>query len=134
MTLEEIAQESGLTPEMAFMSKQREYDEPFRLLSGDEQMLFDVAKKEGLSLTKGDRYWHASGNHNKGTATNLMIKYLTEYFVQIRTVGVGNGQNDIPMLELMDKPILAEKDEKLECLWQKVLTAALNLDFCNIKH
>ena len=134
MTVEEIAQDSGLTPEMAWMSKQREYDEPFRLLSGNEQMLLDAAKKDGLSLIKGDRYWHASGNHNKGTAVSLMIKRLTEHFVQIRTVGVGNGKNDIPMLELMDKPILAEKDEKLEYLWRKVLTSVLNLDFCNIKH
>jgi mannosyl-3-phosphoglycerate phosphatase len=134
MTVEEIAQDSGLAPEMAWMSKQREYDEPFRLLSGDEQILFDAAKKEGLFLIKGDRYWHASGNHNKGTAVSLMIKRLNEHFVQIRTIGVGNGQNDIPMLELMDKPILAGKDEKLECLWRKVLTSALNLDFCNIKH
>lgn len=37
------------------------------------------------------------------------------------------------MLGLMDKPILAEKDEKIEMLWQKVLTSEINLDFNNGK-
>lgn len=134
MTVEEIAKDSGLTLEMAYLAKQREYDEPFHLISGNEQMLFEAAKSEGLSLIKGDRYWHISGNHNKGTAVNLMIKNLTKYFGQIRTIGVGNGQSDIPMLQLMNKPILAEKDEKLDCLWRKVLVSALNLDFSNNKH
>ncbi len=131
MTAEEIAKDSQLPPELVWMAKQREYDEPFKLLSGDEQILVDEAKKEGLKAVKGDRYWHLSGNHNKGTAVALMIKCFIERYGLVKTIGVGNGQNDVPMLELMDKPILTEKDEKIEMLWQKVLTSAINFDFDN---
>jgi mannosyl-3-phosphoglycerate phosphatase len=120
MSIEEVAKDTGLSIEMAELAKKREYDEPFRL-NQNEQGIFDVAKEEGLCVTKGDRYYHLSGQHNKGEAALRLKLLYAENFKQIHTIGVGNGPNDLSLLKVVDSPFGQEEKEHIEKTWIKVL-------------
>jgi mannosyl-3-phosphoglycerate phosphatase len=131
LTAEEIAQDSGLPFELAVLAKQREYDEPFLMREGSEKQLIEAARAEGVCAAKGDRYWHLKGNHDKGTATKLLIDLYIENFGSIRTVAVGNGPNDLPMLSVADKPFFVSPEERLDALWGKVIAWTFNLNHQN---
>lgn len=129
MSVEEIARDCGLNLELAKIAKQREYDEPFRVLEGSEKELLSAIRNERLYVTKGDKYYHLTGKHNKGTAISLLKELYIRNFKKLRTIGVGNGPNDISMLEMVETPILLEKTENLSEIWKRILANAINLNF-----
>ncbi len=111
MSAEEVARDTGLSLEEARMAKQREYDEAFKF-SGDEGGLKKAIEKAGLNWTKGGRYWHIMGDNDKGKA----VKILSELYSRtedciLRTVGLGDSLNDLPMLEAVEIPILVQKKD-----------------------
>ncbi|MGF3522296.1 MAG: HAD-IIB family hydrolase [Candidatus Bathyarchaeia archaeon] len=124
MSLEEVSRDSGLRVELAALAKQREYDEPFRVAGGDEKKLLKAAEAEDLEVTRGDRYYHLKGKHDKGTAVERLKELYVGRFSQIRTIGVGNSANDLSMLKVVDLPFFREKNELLWELWKKVLKEA----------
>jgi mannosyl-3-phosphoglycerate phosphatase len=129
MSTEEIARDSGLSLELAKLAKMREYDEPLRVVEDNEKQLLEAIREEGLQVTKGDRYYHLSGKHNKGTAVTLLKELYVKSFGQIRTIGVGNSPNDLPMLEVVDIPVLREKTERIDKTWKRILSNTINLNF-----
>ena len=121
MTAKEISKDSRLPIKLAKLAKQREYDEPLRIVAGNEEQFVMAAEAEGLSVVKGDRYWHLKGLHNKGTAVKILINLYRVSFGQIRTVGVGNGPNDLPMLSAVEKSFWVDNDEHINDVWVSVL-------------
>lgn len=123
MTVEEIAKDSGLPIELALKAKQREYSEPFILRHGDEKTLSRLIEDESLSYTKGGRYHHLMGKHDKGKAVAILKQYYLEEFVSIETFGVGDGPNDLSMLKVVDKPFFVEDAAKLQNMWSSLISA-----------
>jgi len=115
MSVEEIVTRTGLSREEAELSKQREYDEPFVLGCPGipEDNLAAAVKAQGLQYTKGDRFFHLMGPHDKGRA----VRYLIDCYCRqadcepdrLRSVGIGNSLNDLPMLEAVTHPILVQR-------------------------
>ena len=114
MSVDEIIARTGLSREEAELSKQREYDEPF-VVEGpaiDEDRLAEAVEIRGLRYTKGDRFFHLMGPHDKGRA----VRYLIDCYCRLagcdrdrlRSVGIGNSPNDLPMLEAVKHPILVQ--------------------------
>ncbi len=120
MTAKELAEDSGLTIDLAKLAKQREYSEPFRIEEGQEEKVFDAIRKEHLSCVKGGRYFHLVGNHDKAKATVLLKKLYAQEFDKLATIGVGDQENDLGMLQVVDKPFLV-KGNKLLSVWEKIL-------------
>ena len=106
MTEEEIANDSGLPLELAKLAKKREYEEPFRIVEGNEKEILKAIKKEGLCYTKGGRYFHLMGNNDKGKAAAILKGLYAKEFGKVKTFGVGNSPNDLSMLAVVDIPIL----------------------------
>ncbi len=124
MSPREIAQDAKLPIELARLSKEREYDEPFRIIEGSETSVIQAIKEAGLSYTKGGRYFHLLGDTDKGRAlATLRDLYLKEY-LKIVTIGVGDGLNDLPMLNRVNKPFLIDSKKPRLKVWKKVLEAA----------
>ncbi len=119
MSTEEVAKETGLNIEMAKLAKQREYDEPLNI-DQNEKEIFDAAKEEGLCLTKGDRYYHLSGQHNKGDAVSRLRLLYAKNFERICTIGVGNGPNDLSLFAAVDTPFYVEREFR-EQTWKNIL-------------
>ena len=129
MSTEEVAKDSGLSVELAMWAKQREYGEPFRIVNCDEKQLFEAVKAEGLYVTKGDRYYHLKGKNDKGTAVARLKEVYVKNFGQIRTIGVGNSSNDLPMLDVVDAPFFREKTEYVDAPWKKILEKVVTQNF-----
>ena len=115
MSVDEIVARTGLSREEAELSKQREYDEPFvvECPAIPEDNLAETVKAHGLQYTKGDRFFHLMGPHDKGRA----VRYLIDCYCRqtdctrdrLRSVGIGNSLNDLPMLEVVEHPILVQR-------------------------
>ena len=116
MTIEKVAERTGLTHHEATLAKQREYDEPF-VLSNDA--LIESVRREaavrGLACTRGGRFYHLLGGNDKGTACRLLIQHCRRQLVtsqeRLYTIGIGDSANDLTMLAAVDQPILVQKPD-----------------------
>jgi mannosyl-3-phosphoglycerate phosphatase len=109
MTATDVARETGLPLELAISAKNREYDEPFRLICGDEKAMVKAFEAEGLTLTAGSKYFHALGNTDKGKAVTVLKGLFATAFGEIITYGVGDCGNDLSMLTAVDVPQLVRR-------------------------
>jgi mannosyl-3-phosphoglycerate phosphatase len=123
MTPEEIAKDTGLTLNLAKLAKKRKYDEPFKIVKGNEMEVLNAIKKEDLSYTKGNRYFHLLGKSDKGKATTILRDLYSQKFGRIATFGIGDSQNDLTMLKVVDTPFLIRKTarKKANIAWRKIL-------------
>ncbi len=115
LTLEEVAQLTGLSPADTRLAMQREHDEPF-VIEGDGlawQDLLAAADRRGLRCTRGGRFYHLMGANDKGIASQRLIEWYGRLGRNegqpLVTVGLGDSLNDLPMLEVVDYPILVQK-------------------------
>jgi mannosyl-3-phosphoglycerate phosphatase len=114
MTAEEVAADCGLTLAEARRAKQREYDEAFKIFGADPSAVQLVRRKieeAGLRFTVGGRYYHVLGENDKGRAVNLLNDLFRKAHGAIFTVGLGDSLNDLPMLQVVDLPVLVQKPE-----------------------
>lgn len=109
MSDEEVATITGLVLEEARLARRRQYSEPF-LVEGGVDGLREAVAALGLELTEGRRFFHLTGNMNKGKATRRLAEIYRENCpdCDIVAVGIGDGLNDLPMLEAVDKAILVK--------------------------
>jgi mannosyl-3-phosphoglycerate phosphatase len=124
MTLEEIAKDTGLTLNMAKLAKKREYDEPFRIVEGNDKEILSAIKKEGLSCIKSGKYFHLLGNSDKGKATIILRDLYSQKFGRIATFGIGDSPNDLSMLKVVDTPFLVRKTACKNAnfiVWRKIV-------------
>ncbi|MBW1743338.1 MAG: HAD-IIB family hydrolase [Deltaproteobacteria bacterium] len=113
MTVEEIATHSGLTFEEARLAARREYSEPFMFSDTPEQFerLTGLLKEKELRTTRGGRFYHLIGENDKGRAVRILSQIYSETYTDrtIQTIGLGDSDNDIPMLRHVDVPIVIRK-------------------------
>lgn len=110
MTPEEIARLTGLPVDEAELAKQREFGEPFIFEHGPDTGFLKAIEKTGLRWTQG-RIFHVMSGYDKGTAARLLKWWYKSEFGEIRTIGLGDGFNDLPMLREMDHPVLVQKTD-----------------------
>ena len=125
LTAEEVAAETGLPLSLAKLAKKREYDEPCRLLWGNEKAILAAVEKEGLVFVKGGRYFHLLGGSDKGKATTMLKDFYVKAFGRTVTFGIGDSPIDMPMLKAVDFPLLVRnssggKNARL-VVWRNVL-------------
>lgn len=113
MSAREIAQNTGLPPKDAELAQQREFDEPFFFAGTGEdriQRFVHEAKRRGIEITRGGRFWHAFSGSDKGKAVQKLMKlYRKALHSRQRSVGLGDSANDLPMLAVVDAPIAVQK-------------------------
>jgi mannosyl-3-phosphoglycerate phosphatase len=112
MSAAEVAEITGLNLEFAELARQREYDEPVKLDSSREKDLSKFLSQlgeVGLNWSYGGRLYHVMGGGGKGKAVEILSGLYRKMWGEIRTVGLGNGLNDSPMLSQVDIPILVQK-------------------------
>ncbi len=112
LSVEEIAKLTNLPLEKAKLAKEREYTEPFIIENGEKiKELEDIAKKYGLKITKGGRFYHLIGEgQDKGKAVKIAKEIFEKNLkTKVKTVALGDNKNDIPMLKEVDIPVLIPK-------------------------
>ncbi|MCK4384809.1 MAG: HAD-IIB family hydrolase [candidate division Zixibacteria bacterium] len=123
LKIKQIASLFNLSPQEARLAKKRDYDEPFYFLEEIEPKRIRAIerefKKKGLNLTKGGRFYHLTGQNNKGKAVRLLSRmykqnWNTGFVAQnssLLTVGIGDSLNDLPMLKAVDIPVLVKQKD-----------------------
>lgn len=115
MSTLEVAQRTGLTLEKSRLAQKRQSGEPFIFQNATPSRIVRftrLAHKLGYSLQRGGRFWHISGGCDKGLAVNTLIGfYRASSETDIRTIGLGDSGNDLPMLQVVDRPILMPKPD-----------------------
>jgi mannosyl-3-phosphoglycerate phosphatase len=109
----EVAAETGLSIEEARLAKRRDHDEPFVFAGTDEQRLRVLKSIEqmGFRWIKGSRYYHLTGENDKGKAVRILSNLFELKFEKMTTVALGDSPNDLPMLEAVDYPILVQRPD-----------------------
>ena len=109
MSHERIAELTGLSVENAERAAQREFTEPF-LLADPESLgsLTRLAEEQGFAITTGGRMYHLIGeNQDKGRGVMIVTHFFQRQLgPQVRTVGLGDSPNDLPMLQAVDLPVV----------------------------
>ncbi len=100
---------TGLSPADAELALAREYSEP--LLWRQDDAAFDrlarTLANRGLQLVRGGRFVHVNGGGDKGEALEwLRGAYQRLWGKRPYVVALGDGGNDVPMLERADCPVV----------------------------
>ncbi|WP_108445788.1 HAD-IIB family hydrolase [Halomonas denitrificans] len=109
MPLEEVVALTGLAEPQARLARRREGSEPLIWETGSEPSAAfrEGLEGDGLRLVRGGRFWHVTGDCDKGCA----VAWLIERFAALRgcrprTLALGDGPNDIAMLEIVDQAVV----------------------------
>ena len=110
MSAEEVAEVTGLNIEFAKLAKQREYSETVQVdVPYEVDEILENIKEAGLNWTYGGRFYDVMGNNDKGKAVDILISLYRRMWGEIKTIGIGDSPNDLPMLFATDIPILVQK-------------------------
>ena len=112
MTLDEISKKVKIPNPFAKRMSEREYGETILEIDQFELVrLSEVCKRNGLQMIQGGRYADITRGNDKGKASRILIDLFRRKY-QPKTpifVGLGDSENDLPMLKLMDIPILVQR-------------------------
>ena len=109
MSLGQVQEYTDLPIDKAKLSRIRHFSEP--LIWQDSldrlEMFYDEVKTAGLRLVKGGRFYHVISDFDKSTCIPFLKKYYENRFkAEIKTICIGDGNNDRLMLEEADHPIV----------------------------
>jgi len=113
LTAEEVAAQTGLSLDDAARAKTREYDEPF-IMEGtpaERQRVLALIEAKGFRWTRGGRFHHLTGRHDKGRAVSILADLYRRHYGAIMTIALGDSYNDLPMLAAVDRPILVKRPD-----------------------
>lgn len=107
MTTREIAELCGLRHEEASLARRREYDEPFVILDeARASALLAAIERLGCRWTRGGRFHHILGNHDKAAAVRRLLARFRQRDGAVRSIGLGDGWNDLDFLRAVDVAVI----------------------------
>lgn len=116
MSIGEFAELTGMSPEMAGLAHERDFDEPFLWLGPPvperERLLEREAARLGLRVERGGRFFHLLSHEGKGRAVRWLADAYEGFFgVSIPTLGLGDSENDFSMLRETDRGVLVKRPD-----------------------
>ncbi len=111
MTAEEVGEDANLSVEKAKLAKMKEYNESFIFDEPKEKeaILFEKIKEKGFKVTHGGRYYNIHGkNADKGKAVKILTEFFKKEYGEVKSIGIGDSMNDIPMLKAVEQPALVK--------------------------
>jgi len=108
-TIEEIIEFTGLPKELAELAVKREYSET--IFKWAKEGFQKEIEQRGLKITRGSRFYTVTGDTDKGKAAKMLIGLYSK-IGKVESYAVGDGENDIPMLEVVDHPFAINLSHK----------------------
>jgi mannosyl-3-phosphoglycerate phosphatase len=119
MSVAEVSEHCQMSLPQAALAKVREFDEPFLLVEQEKARdLFAAIELRGKRWTRGGRFYHILGDNDKAAAVRLLLSQYQAAERSVHSVGLGDGLNDAPFLNVVDVPILIRTPwlERLQAL------------------
>jgi mannosyl-3-phosphoglycerate phosphatase len=112
ISAQEVANLCEIPPDEGVLAKEREYDEPFLLKN---KTILDTIRKKAeedhLQIIQGGRFYHLIGENDKGKAVSYLADISRRAHSDIVTIALGDSQNDFPMLQVVDYPVLVKRPD-----------------------
>lgn len=105
MSIEDIQAATGLDEASASRAAQRQFGEPilWKGSESDKAFFLKAIRDRGGYPLEGGRFIHLSGDCNKGMALRwFMEEYRRQHQCPTQSIALGDGKNDIAMLEAAD--------------------------------
>lgn len=109
MSSQQVADCTGLSLENSVKAKQRNFSEPLLWQDSEAnlQKFRAFVEPRGLQVIRGGRFVHLMGLSNKGKALNFLSQYYQNLWNEkVETMALGDGYNDVPLLEQSDYPVI----------------------------
>jgi len=114
MTVSQVAGLTGLPERQAALASLRQFDLPC-VLDPCEVKALDQLRREairaGLRLHQGGRFLHLSADYDKATALNWLNSIWSAIKPGFTSIGLGDAENDLAMLECCDYPWLVRSND-----------------------
>ena len=112
LSSKEVAHLCGFSLDQGKLAKKREYDEPFILENeASKESIQEIAGRSNLNISRGGRFYHLIGQNDKGKAVLILRDIYKVKSKNLKTIAVGDSFNDLPMLKVVDFPILVKKPD-----------------------
>lgn len=117
----EVSEWTGLTPHDAALARQREASESIIWRDNGEQFALFRQQLEasGLTLVQGGRFWHVM---REGSGKGAALRWLLQNTFGDKppvTIGLGDGPNDAPMLDIVDYAVVIKGFSKDAVILQR---------------
>jgi mannosyl-3-phosphoglycerate phosphatase len=117
LSSDKIQKLTKLPIHQAELARRREFNEPFYFLDERSEKklpeMISMAESRGLNITKGGRFYHVSGNHDKGLAVKTLVDFFNQDSQnQLISIGIGDSLNDLSMLQNVKVPCLVKNGHK----------------------
>jgi len=106
---QQIIEHTQLDPESALLASQRDYSEPIVWHDSEQNLRYftEQLQSHDLTLLKGGRFYHVLGKTNKSLPLLwLKQQYQQEWQTAVTLISLGDGANDINMLEASDVAVV----------------------------
>lgn len=112
MSVQRLMEITSLDRPQALRARKRMVSEPFLVHGGERErkLVKNEIIKRGFQYSEGGRFCHILGENDKGKAVQILTRLYKKRFPCIKTIGIGNSVNDLPMLKRVDLPVLVKKD------------------------
>lgn len=105
MSIEAICDATGLNEADAGRAANRQYGEPVLWLGEPHRKdaFLKAVKDRGAYPLEGGRFIHICGDCNKGNALTWVVnEYIRQFETPVTSIALGDGNNDVAMLEAAD--------------------------------
>ena len=109
LSVEELAEITGLDKKGAELAKKRDYSEPFIYTGTIPEELHQELGRKKFRLIRGGKFHHLLGMTDKGEATAKVIESLKQQVLSSLIVGIGDGPNDLSMFDEVDIPFMTQR-------------------------
>lgn len=107
MSAREVSVACDIPLDQAVLARQREYDEPFRIVDPTRaDRLLGELEARGLHWTVGGRFHHVCGANDKAVAVRTVTRWFGLLHEHVTTIGLGDAPNDASFLEIVDIPVI----------------------------
>ncbi|MTD25436.1 mannosyl-3-phosphoglycerate phosphatase-related protein [Erwinia sorbitola] len=118
----EVSEWTGLTEHDATLARMREASESIIWRDSAEQFaLFrQQLEAQDLTLVQGGRFWHVMRQGSgKGAALRWLLQHSSLSDSATVTIGLGDGPNDAPMLDIVDYAVVIKGYSKNPVILQR---------------
>lgn len=114
--VEALVEMTGLSAPAAALARQREYTEPVQWRGSDAERaaFFERLRAAGATVWRGGRFYSVGGDSDKGAALKWLRRQyaLAAGAAAVYDLAVGDGPNDVPMLEAAHHALLIPTPER----------------------